>query len=204
MRYVYLIFFLIVAAIVSVMGFRGTRSTRPPLEFWDDLDHQPKYEPQEHSAFFADGRVNRLPVPNTVARTEIAGNPYLATGRQGDSFGSELPIEVDWAAMERGRERYDIYCTVCHGAAGDGQGRTADYGMTAIADLTTAPYTEMPAGEIFYYITHGSRSGRMMPYADKLSIEDRWKVVLYVQALQRAANGSVDDLTPAMKEELGL
>lgn len=204
MRYVYLIFFLIVAAIVSVLGFRGTRTTRPPLEFFDDLDRQAKYHPQGKSEFFADGRNDRLPVPNTVARGTFDENVYRVTGRNGEAFGSGFPIEVNRSAMERGQERYNIYCAVCHGEAGDGQGRTADYGMTAIADLTTAPFTEMPEGEIFTYITNGSRSGRMMPYKDKLSVEDRWKVVLYVRALQRAANGSADDLTPAQKEELGL
>ncbi len=76
--------------------------------------------------------------------------------------------------------------------------------MTAVANLTMAPYTNMKDGEIFSYITDGSRSGRMLPYDDKLSVEDRWKVVLYVRALQRAANGTADDLTPATKEELGL
>ncbi|MDQ8202977.1 c-type cytochrome [Pelagicoccus sp. SDUM812003] len=204
MRYVYLTFILIVVAVVSVLGFRGTKFTKPPIEVFDDMDHMPKYQPQAESAFFADGRVDRLPVPNTVARGTFIENEFMATGKVDGAFANGFPIAVDNAAMERGQERYNIYCTVCHGATGDGAGRTADYGMTAIANLTAAPYTDMKDGEIFHYIGHGSRSGRMYGYKEKLSVEDRWKVVLYVRALQRAANGSVNDLTPATKEELGL
>lgn len=204
MRYVYLIFAFVVIAAVSVLGFRGTKTTKRPLEIFDDMDHMPKYHPQAESSFFADGRTDRLPVPGTVARGTFEPDAYKATGKNGEAYGNGFPIEVTQAAMERGEERYNIYCTPCHGAAGDGQGRTAAFGMTAIANLTAAPYTDMADGELYHYIANGSRSGRMFGYKEKLSVEDRWKVVLYVRALQRAANGSVKDLTPASKEELGL
>ncbi|MBK1878040.1 c-type cytochrome [Pelagicoccus mobilis] len=204
MRYVYLIFAFVVIAAISVLGFRGTTTTKRPLEIFDDMDHMPRYEPQGKSAFFADGRSDRLPVPGTVARGTFEPDAYKATGKKGETFGNGFPIEVNEAAMERGEERYDIYCAVCHGAAGDGNGRTAAFGMTAIANLTAAPYTDMSDGEIYHYIGNGSRSGRMYGYKEKLSVEDRWNVVLYVRALQRAANGSAKDLTPAEKEGLGL
>lgn len=204
MRYVYLTFIFIVVAVVSVLGFRGTHFTKPPIEVFSDMDHMPKYQPQGESAFFSDGRTDRLPVANTVAFGAFIENEYQATGKKGDAYGSGFPIAVNEQAMERGRERFNIYCTPCHGEAGEGNGRMTEYGMTAVANLTVSPFTQMPEGELFYYITHGSRNGRMFPYADKLSVEDRWKVVLYVRALQRAANGTVNDLTPAKKEELGL
>ncbi len=204
MRYVYLIFFFVVVAAISVLGFRGSKFTKPPIEVFDDMDRMPKYHPQAESAFFSDSRTDRLPVPGTVARGTFFEDEYMATGKKGDSFGSGFPIEVDEQAMARGEERYNIYCTVCHGAAGDGQGRTASYGMTAISNLVAPPYLDMPEGELYHYIVNGSRSGRMYPYKDKLSVEDRWNVVLYLRALQRAANGSSADLTPAVKEELGL
>lgn len=204
MRYVYLIFIFVVVAAISVLGFRGTKFTSPPLEIFDDMDHMPKYQPQDESEFFADGRADRLPVAGTVARDTFIEDEYLATGKNGDSYGSGFPIEVTQAAMERGEERYNIYCTPCHGEVGDGQSRLAAYGMTAIANIIAAPYIDMPEGEIFHYIGNGSRSGRMYGYKEKLSVEDRWNVVLYVRALQRAANGSANDLTPAEKEGLGL
>ena len=184
MRYVYLIFIFLVVATVSILGFRGTKFSEPPLQVFPDMDAMPKYMPQGESEFFADGQADRLPVANTVARGTYYENQYISTGRQGEGFGDGLPIEVTMEAMNRGQERYNIYCAVCHGAAGDGQGRTAQYGMTAIANLVAAPHPEMPDGEIFHYITNGSRSGRMMPYKDDLNPEDRWKVVLYVRALR--------------------
>ena len=204
MRYVYLIFILIVAAALSVLGLRGGKSSKPPIEVFPDMDRMPKYMPQAESAFFADGRTDRMPVPNTVARDAFLENEYMATGKNGDAYGSGFPIGVDHAAMERGQERYAIYCAVCHGDTGEGNGRMTEFGMTAVANLVAAPYLAMPEGELFQYITHGSRSGRMLPYKDKLNEEDRWKVILYLRALQRAANGSASDLTPAKKEELGL
>lgn len=204
MRYVYLIFIFLVVATVSILGFRGGTSTQPPLEVFPDMDRQPKYQPQAASEFFADGRVDRHPPANAVARGAFFENPYAADGREGEAFGSGFPIEVTLEAMNRGQERYQIYCAVCHGATGDGQGRTAQYGMTAIANLVAAPYIEMPEGELFHYISNGSRSGRMLPYKDNVSVEDRWKIVLYLRALQRAANGTADDLTSAEREDLGL
>lgn len=204
MRYVYLIFAFVVIAAISVLGFRGTKTTKRPLEIFDDMDHMPKYQPQSESSFFADGRSDRLPVTGTVARGTFEPDAYKASGRKGEAYGNGFPIDVNEAAMERGQERYDIYCAVCHGAAGDGNGRTAAFGMAAIADLTAGPYVAMADGEIYHYIGNGSRSGRMYGYKEKLSVEDRWKVVLYVRALQRAANGTAKDLTPAEKEELGL
>ncbi len=204
MRYVYLIFIFIVVATVSVLGFRGTTFTKPPIEVFDDMDRMPKYHPQGESAFFSDGRADRLPVANTVARGTFFEDEYMGTGKKDGAFGAGFPIEVTNDAMARGQDRYNIYCTICHGATGEGNSRMAEFGMTAIANLVAPPITQMPEGEIFNYITHGSRSGRMYPMKEKLSVEDRWKVVLYVRALQRAANGTAADLTPAKKEELGL
>ena len=204
MRYVYLTFIFIVVAAVSVLGFRGTKFTKPPIEVFDDMDRMPKYQPQGESAFFADGRMDRLPVANTVARGTFYADEYMGSGKKGSAFGDGFPIDVTNDAMARGQERFNIYCAICHGATGEGNGRASEYGMTAVANLSAAPYTQMPDGEIFNYITHGSRNGRMYPMKEKLSVEDRWKVVLYVRALQRAANGTAADLTPAKKEELGL
>jgi mono/diheme cytochrome c family protein len=110
--------------------------------------------------------------------------------------------------MERGRDRYQIYCVPCHGAAGDGNGITSKYGM---ATLTTNGnfHTDRPRamadGEIYNTITNGSASKVMLPYADKLSPDDRWAVVAYVRALQRARQGTVADVTNAAdKQSLGI
>ncbi|MEM9160448.1 MAG: cytochrome c [Verrucomicrobiota bacterium] len=206
MRYVYLTFFLAVIATVSILGFRGDKSTRPPIEVFPDMDRMPKYHPQGKSEFFSDGRADRMPVENTVPRGAYFEDEYKQTGRLGADFGMGIPVALNNELMAKGEERYNIYCAVCHGLAGDGKGRTADYGMVAIADLTLSPYMApaMTDGQVYEIIVKGSRSGRMFGYADKLSVEERWAVVAYVRALQRAANGTANDLTPAKREELGL
>lgn len=202
MRYVYLTFLIIVAAAISILGFRGSNTTKPPLEVFPDMDRMPKYMPQSESSFFSDGRTDRLPVTSTVARGTFHEDEYLATGKKDGAFGKGFPVEVTNELMERGQQRYDIYCTVCHGSAGDGNSITKKYGMLAVADLTSDRIAQYEEGNLYDVIANGRNT--MLPYADKLSVEDRWAVVLYVRALQRAAAGSVEDLTPSQKEELGL
>jgi len=202
MRYVYLIFFFIVVAAVSILGFRGQVTTNRPLEIWDDMDHMPKYHPQGESAFFADGKADRMPVEGAVARGTFFEDEYLATGKNGADFGSGFPVDVTNELMARGQERYDIYCAVCHGQVGDGNGITKQYGMLTVANIVDDARTAYSEGQLYDVIVNGKNT--MLPYADKLSVEDRWAVVAYVRALQRAANGSANDLTPAKREELGL
>jgi len=202
MRYVYLIFIFIVVATISILGFRGDKATKPPLEVFPDMDRMPYYEPQAASEFFSDGRTDRQPVPNAVARGTFHENAYLQTGRQGAEYGNGIPIEVSNQTMARGEERYNIYCSVCHGQAGNGDSMTKKYGMITVADLTSEIFVNYSDGQIYDVIANGAKT--MLPYGDKLSVEDRWAVVLYVRALQRAANGSVEDLTPGAREELGL
>ena len=202
MRYVFLVFFLGVIGVLAILGPRGEVSTRPPLEVFSDMDRMPKYQPQAKSAFFADGRTDRLPVDGTVARGTYYENEYYSTGESGEEFGSGFPIEVDYDSISRGEERYNIYCAVCHGAAGDGDSMTKKYGMLTVANLTEQRLVDYTDGQLYDVVKNGK--GLMLGYADRLTVEDRWNVVLYVRALQRAANGTVDDLTPAKREELGL
>jgi mono/diheme cytochrome c family protein len=204
MRFAYYTLAFVVVLLLSVMGFRGSFSTRPPIEVFPDMDHQAKYKPQATSKFFADGRADR-PIPAGAV-------PFGRSARQADpaflkaddfhydgklpdgTFGRGFPaaLEVTGAFVERGQNRYQIYCAPCHGTLGDGNGITKSYGM-----LTTPTYHDdrlrgMAEGEIFNTITHGKNT--MMSYADKLSPDDRWAVVAYVRALQRAAHGTIKDV----------
>jgi mono/diheme cytochrome c family protein len=104
--------------------------------------------------------------------------------------------------MERGRERYATYCAPCHGALGDGQGITRGYGMATTATYHDDRIRNMPEGEIFNTITNGKNT--MSSYADKLSPEDRWAVIAYVRALERARQGTVADVPADHKADLGL
>ncbi len=213
MRYVYFATALLVVLTISIAGFRGRLSTRPPVEVFPDMDRQAKYKPQAPSPFFADGRADRPLPPGAVARGRgVAADPawlraddFLYRGGNGKgewARGFPPALTVDARFMERGRERYTIYCAPCHGAVGDGQGITRGYGMATTATYQDDRIRNMAEGEIFNTITHGKNT--MSAYGDKLSPRDRWAVIAYVRALERARAGSVADVPPEHKGDLGL
>ena len=211
MRNVYLITLFVCVLAVSILGFRGTTFTAPPIDLFPDwafpgMQVQPKHRPQAASDFFADGRSDRTPPARTVARGMLRDDDHLHLGKAADgSFAAKLPaaVTVDFALLERGRDRYQVFCAPCHGSLGDGNGMTKRYGMGATPTFHDPRLRTMPDGEIFNTITNGKNT--MMPYADKLSPEDRWAVVAFVRALQRAQQGTVADVNdPAGKKTLGL
>jgi len=186
MRYAYFTLAFVVVLLLSVMGFRGMKSTRPPIEVFPDMDHQAKYKPQAESKFFADGRADRAIPVGTVPHGRTVGK--AADG----SFARGFPVEVTQALVQRGQNRYQIYCYPCHGALGDGNGITKSYGMVATPSYHDDRIRTMAEGEIFNTITHGKNT--MFSYADKLSPDDRWAVIAYVRALQRAHHATIDDV----------
>ena len=214
MRYAYLTLLFVVVATVSVMGFRGSLSERPPLEVFPDMDRQPKFKPQAPSAFFADGRADRPTPAGVVAYGRsysrqdekfLAADDHLYRGQAGDgAFARGFPQSVELGAqfLDLGRTKYNIYCSVCHGKTGDGNGITKSYGMGATPTFHDERLRGVPEGEIVNGITHGK--GNMLSYADKLEPKERWAVVAYVRALQRAQTGTVNDVPPAHRNELGL
>jgi mono/diheme cytochrome c family protein len=205
MRYVYLITFFVVVLTAGVLGYRGSIATKPPLEVFPDMDRMPKYKPQAESAFFADGRSDR-PIPTgTVARGQANLDSHLSAGRAASGEfvrGFPVSIPVDNVLMARGKERFDIYCAVCHGQNGDGKGIVAAYGWGGAVSFHNDLYRAMPEGELYNTVTNGKNT--MMGYGDKLDTRDRWAVVAYLRALQRAHNGKASDVPQANKAELGI
>jgi mono/diheme cytochrome c family protein len=220
MRHVYLVTLFVCVLGVSILGFRGTTFTKPPLDQWPEwgfpsMEHQPKLRPQSENKFFADGRADRHPPAKTVARGMLRTDDHLHAGKDSaGQFTRGFPakrsdgeaLTVDLNFIQRGRDRYTIYCAPCHGVLGDGQGITAKYGMGTVAangNYHTDRLRQMPDGEIFHVITAGRNT--MLPYADKLSPEERWAVVAYVRALQRTQQGKVADVSDAAaKQSLGI
>jgi mono/diheme cytochrome c family protein len=212
MRNVYLVTLFVCVLLVSVLGLRGAKFTLPPLEVFPEwafpgMKDQPKLRPQGQSAFFADGRADRLPPAHVVrADVPLRDDEHLYAGKDGSgAFAASLPasLAVNQRFLERGRDRYQIYCLPCHGALGDGNGMTKRYGMGATPSYHDDRLRKMPDGEIFNTISVGKNT--MMSYADKLVPEDRWAVVAYVRALQRAQQGSASDVTDAAaKKSLGI
>lgn len=210
MRYAYFVLVLGCVVMVSVLGFRGTKSTKPPMEVFPEpvfpgMQRQSKYKPQGASPLFADGRADRPLPPGVVARGQLRADDHLylgkdANGQWASDFPASVPVNAE--LMERGRERFTIYCSPCHGALGDGKGIVTEYGWGAPANFHQDKYRQMAVGEIFNTITNGKNT--MFPYADKVVPEDRWAIIAYIRALQRAQMGTVADVPPSHKSELGL
>lgn len=218
MRPFFIIYFFLLAATVSLLGFRGCKSKKPPLEVFPDMDRQMRFHEQGKTGFFSDDRMDRLPVPGTIPHVtdvqeayihlspdnRFRDDVYLASGKREDgTFGSGFPMEVSQEAMKEGRELYTIYCAICHGDSGNGRGVVGQdrYGYT-ISSLLQSRIMELPEGDIFNTITMGK--GTMGPYGARIRVEERWKIVLYVRALQRAASASIEDVPAEKRGDLGL
>jgi mono/diheme cytochrome c family protein len=219
MRQFFIIYFFLVALALTVLGLRGCKSERAPLEIFPDMDRQARFHEQGQTNFFADNRMDRLPVPGTVPTVTDEQAPfshlvpdnrfreddYLATGKLEDgAFGDGIPVPVSYEAMQAGQEIYAIYCAICHGDSGNGRGVLAQerYGYPTIVSILQTRIIDQPDGEIYNTIVNGKNT--MGPYGAKIRVEDRWKVVMYVRALQRAATASPDDVPAERKGELGL
>jgi mono/diheme cytochrome c family protein len=216
MRNVYLATLLACVLLVSILGFRGTTFTHPPADVFPEwlfpgMKYQPKFRPQAASTFFADGRADRMPPPHTVMRGMLEADDAMYRGKDANGqfiHGFPAGVTVDMKLLQRGQERFTIYCSPCHGLDGAGDGMLSKYGMGTLAgngNYHSERIRTMPEGQIFDTITNGSASKVMLPYADKLTPEDRWAVVAYVRALQRTQEGTVADVTDtAAKQTLGI
>jgi len=216
MRYVIgfiLIFLAGMAAVVGIAGFRGHLSRKLPIEIFPDMNRQLKLRPQQPNDFFANGLSSQLPPPGTVARSEpiqtVTGPVYpfedapVNTGRitGTTNFVATNPLPVTAKLLQRGRERFDIFCAPCHGGLGDGSGITKKLGlMPAVANLQDKRIVEMTDGEIFNTIAHGKNL--MGAYGPMVPVEDRWAIIAYLRALQLSQLGSTNDLTPAQRAAL--
>jgi hypothetical protein len=219
MRLFFIIYLFLVFLILTVFGLRGCQSTKTPLEVFPDMDRQNKFHEQSSTRFFEDGRTDRLPVAGTVPfvtekqetyahlapDNRFREDAYLVTGRSEEGeFGSGYPVEVSYENMLRGQELFAIFCAICHGETGNGRGVIAQerYGYPTIVSLLQKRIIDQPEGELFNTITYGKNT--MGAYGAKIRVEDRWKVVLYMRALQRAATATVDDVPEAKRGDLGL
>lgn len=204
MRYFLLGFVLLCAMVVSVLGFRGSLSRKPPLEVFPDMDRQPKLRPQAPNNFFADGRSSRPYVAGTIARGSAFEDTPVNTGRVtgATNFVEVNPVPITETLMARGRERFAISCQPCHGAQADGNGITKKLGMAVVANLHDKRIVSLPDGEIFSVISNGRNL--MGGYGSVVTIEDRWAIIAYLRALQLARLGSKDDVPPGERARLGL
>ncbi len=221
-----MIFLLCTIAILAVFGFRGQTSTGPPLELFPDMVRQMKVRAQAPLNFFADGRGPRLPVAGTVpigyempTKSETlntsaaaigshshphasfsAGTDYYNTGKMGDHWGTGIPLEATRDLMERGQQRFNITCAMCHGAAAAGNGITKQYGLATVVSLQDDRIRKMSDGEIFNTITNGKNT--MMAYGPNIIVPDRWAIIAYLRALQRSQHAAIADVPEDHRAQL--
>ncbi|HEX7836423.1 MAG TPA: cytochrome c [Kofleriaceae bacterium] len=171
---------------------------------WDlDLERmieQPRYTTYQACPTCPGGTIMMVPPSGTVPRSERIGPASLASGRHGGAYVPRIPIAVTRAVLERGRNRFDLFCAACHGRLGNGVSKVAEnMTLRRPADLLSAPYTTYPPGRIFTAITQGF--GLMRSYAGELPVDDRWAVVAYVQALQLSQHTALDQLPAQTQTE---
>jgi Cytochrome C oxidase, cbb3-type, subunit III len=157
-----------------------------------DMHDQPKYIPLRESTFFADGRSARPTVAGTVARDQLHEDTLLYTGKDNGADATEFPFPVDERVMARGRERYDIYCSPCHGRTGAGNGMVVRRGYRPPPSLHADRLRLAPVGHFFDVMTAGF--GAMPDYAAQIRAEDRWAIVAYIRALQLSEHATAADV----------
>ncbi|MGB7844293.1 MAG: cytochrome c [Candidatus Acidiferrum sp.] len=160
-----------------------------------DMANQPKQNPLSPSSFFPDGRSERPLPENTVARGEIANDDLLVPK---DSNAFPLPLTPE--LLQRGEERFGIFCSPCHGLQGDGQGMVAMRGMKHPPSFHQERLRQVPTGYIYDVVTNGF--GAMYGYSAQIPPQDRWAIIAYVRALQLSRNAHAADLPPELREKL--
>jgi len=165
-----------------------------------DMHDQPKYIPLRSSDFFADGRSARTPVSGTVARGQLRENTVFYTGKVGGQFATQFPMPVTLEMLERGQQRYDVYCAPCHARTGNGFGVVVQRGFRRPVTFHDPRLRAAAPGYLFDVMTRGF--GAMSDYAAQISPEDRWAIAAYVRALQLSQHASLQDLPPVQREQL--
>jgi hypothetical protein len=159
-----------------------------------DMHNQPKFIPQRGTDFYADGRSARPQVENTVARGQLHEDAYFYTGMQDGKEGNVMPFPVTMQVLQRGQERFNIYCTPCHSRVGNGAGMIVQRGYRPAGNFHTQRLLTAPLGHFFYVMTNGY--GAMPDYAAQVAPQDRWAIVAYIKALQLSQNAKQSDAAP--------
>jgi mono/diheme cytochrome c family protein len=187
---------------------RHSKTDKPRIHIIQDMDAQPKYKAQRENPIFADGRADREALPGTVAVGHLNEDDHFFRGRAQDAWARTFPAQVDISeeTMARGKARFGIYCTPCHGQAGLGDGmvhkraEALGGGWIPPTNVTQEYVRNQPVGELFNTITNGVRN--MPPYAAQIPPGDRWAIVMYMRALQRSQAGTLNDVPESERGSL--
>lgn len=167
-----------------------------------DMHVQPRYNPYDPTEFFGDGQSARLPVAGTVPRGDLrlGPNELFYSGKLNSQVSEAFPYPVTQEIVERGRDRYNVYCSPCHGFSGDGDGMIVQRGFRHPPSLHSDQLRSAPAGHFFDVISNGF--GVMYPYGYRIVPRDRWAIVSYIRALQLSRKASINDVPEAEREKL--
>lgn len=165
-----------------------------------DMHVQPKYLPYKPTTFFADGRSERPMVPGTVARGDLRLDSLLFSATENGAESNRFPFPITKADLERGRERFNIYCTPCHDYTGSGDGMIVQRGFPHPPSFHSDRLRAAPVGHFFGVMTNGF--GAMYSYADRVDVADRWRIAAYIRVLQLSRNATLDDVPEAERSKL--
>jgi len=165
-----------------------------------DMHDAPRYEPLEASTFFADGRSSRPLLANTVARGQLRQDRHLYEGVVNGQPAETLPMPVTAALMARGQERFNVFCSPCHGRSGEGDGMIVQRGFRKPPSYHEDRLRNAPVGYFFDVMTHGF--GAMQDYSAQLPVADRWAIAAYIRALQLSQRATVDDVPADRRADL--
>ncbi len=173
-----------------------------PLAFGcrQDMHDQPRFEPLEANPFFADDRASRPLLPGTIPRGHLKLDTHLYFGKVDGALVTTFPFPVTEAVLKRGRERYDIYCSPCHGYLGYGDGMIVKRGFKAPPSLHSERLRNEPVGHLYDVITNGL--GAMYDYADRIKPRDRWAIVAYIKTLQFSQHVPFEELPEENRQRL--
>ncbi len=194
---------IVLASLLALSGCgRGSTSSQPPIHINPSMYDQPKVLPQTASEFFYNGSSMRPPVPGTIPIGGLREDAAYFEGKGADGkFVAAIPVSVDAAVVERGRERYAIYCQPCHDARGDGKGILFQRGNVPTASFHQEKILKYPDGQIFDVITNGT--GLMSGYRWPIPVADRWAIVAYVRDLERRRLAAASNAPAAGGAERG-
>ena len=166
-----------------------------------DMHDGPRYRPMRASSFFTDGSSVRMPVANTVSRNPLADtDELLYSGKINGQLANDFPLPITAAVLQRGQERYNIFCAPCHGRTGQGDGMIVQRGMRKPPSFMEDRLRNAAAGYFFDVMTHGF--GAMQDYAAQIPVEDRWAIVAYERALQFSQHAAINDVPDDRRADL--
>ena len=167
----------------------------------NDMKNEPKFQhPYQESTLFPDGRASRMPPADTVALDGLQLDDHLYKGKVNGKDAETLPFPLTPAVLNRGQERFTIYCSVCHGPTGAGDGMVVQRGFPAPPSYHLERLRQAPIGHFFDVETNGW--GKMYSFKDRISVQDRWAIAAYIRALQLSQNGRLADVPAADRDAL--